>query len=633
MEVKKLKVVVVSDSSSTAIYIESTIYEALPGAEVYVALDELQGASLAKIAEPDLILVDISLLRKADIQIDRIFKNDKTLQLTPMLFVTDWEADRELHSRAIEAGAEAFLFKPIDRSLLITQCSAMAKIKERNVLISAQKVELEALVEQRTSALKREIAERERLEIELRSREEIFRSYIEKAPIGIFVTDAAGKYIEANAVACQMMGRAKNEVLQLSLSDFLIPDHLEQGIAGFSELTNKGFIDTEYRVRKKDNQEYWISLRATKINDNCFIAFCSDISDRKEKEARVEYLIYHDSLTGVHNRAYYEKELSILDTEENLPFSVILSDVNGLKLINDSMGHAAGDKVLVETAKLLRGFKRGEDRFARVGGDEFTLLLPRTSNEEAQTIVSRIQSACRQYKVHLLEAAIPLSVSLGYATKTGVAESFSSISKLAEDHMYRRKLLERESFHSTLLETLRVSLFERNHETEEHAARLIGLSRKLGRVMGLNKNALNDLELLSTLHDIGKISIDNSILLKPDKLSASEWVEMKKHPSTGYRIAMASTELRSIAEYIHCHHERWDGKGYPQGLSGESIPLLSRVISIVDAYDAMVNDRPYRKAMTKEEAIAEISSNSGSQFDPTIAPLFISLIQKMDIKL
>ncbi|MDW7656597.1 MAG: diguanylate cyclase [Bacillota bacterium] len=626
METKRLKIVVISDSPSNAAYFTATISAALPGTEVYIALDGLQGVQLAKDNEPDVILIDISITHKDSLKVSRIIRKDKALQLTPMLFITDLESDRKLRNRAIKAGAEAFLIKPIDDAILITQLTAMAKIKERNILINTQKEQLETLVKHRTRDLKKEINERKRLEVELRRSEEIFRTYIEKAPIGIFVVDASGKYSDANVVACQLMGRTREEVLKLSISDFLTPAHLDRGLAGFRELASKGFLNAELKVRRKNSQDYWIILRGAKISDNCFIAFCSDITDRKEKEAKVEYLSYHDSLTGVYNRTFYEDEIKRLDTEENIPFSVIISDINGLKLINDTLGHSAGDAVLIETSKLLSKFLRKNDILARVGGDEFSILLPRTSSQEAQKIFDRIQLASRACKIDLSKEPMPLSISLGYATKKRGTESFSHINKLAEDYMYRQKLLERESFHSTFLESLRLSLFERSHETEKHAARLIQLSHELGMIMGLGNDDLNDLALLSSLHDIGKISIDNSILVKPGKLTDHEWLEMKKHPAIGYRIAMASTELRSIAEYILCHHERWDGTGYPQGLSGENIPLLARVISIVDAYDAMTSDRPYRKAMSREAAIAEISDNSGSQFDPKIATLFLTLV-------
>lgn len=626
MVTKKLKIVAISDSSSDAAYFAKTITEALPGTQVFIALDGLQGVKLARSEEPDVILIDVSVSNSDSIKVSRILRKEKDLQLTPLLFITDLEADRKTRKRAIKAGAEAFLVKPIDNAILITQLMAMAKIKERNILIKTQKERLEALVESRTNDLKNEIIERKRLEIELRQSEEILKAYIEKAPMGIFVVDAKGKFIDANAMACQLMGRTRDAVLKLSLSDFLAPADVARGIAGFRELTRTGFLDAEFRVRKIHSQDFWISLRGTKISDDRFIAFCVDISERKDKEARVEYLSYHDSLTGVYNRTFYQEAIKELDHEENLPFSMINSDINGLKLINDTLGHAAGDTVLIETTTLLKSFLRKGDILARVGGDEFSILLPRTSNLEAQHIVNRIQSAVKSFKINIFKEPMNPSISLGFATKTKTAESFSLISKMAEDYMYRQKLLERESFHFTLLETLRVSLFERSHETEEHATRMIQLSRKLGVAMGLSSDDLNDLALLASLHDIGKISIDNRILAKPGKLTKNEWLEMKKHPAIGYRIAMASTELRSIAEYILCHHERWDGKGYPQGLSGETIPLLSRMISIVDAYDAMTNDRVYRAAISKEEAIAEIVKNSGSQFDPAIAALFLTLI-------
>lgn len=626
MKSKNMKIVAISGSSTNANYFAKTISEALPGTQVYIASDGPQGVALAKTNEPDVILIDVSVSSSDSIRISRIIRQDKDLQLTPLLFITDLKADRKLRMKAMKAGAEAFLIKPLDNAILITQLVAMAKVKERNIFINAQKEQLEGLVERRTFEMKREIIARKKLDIELLKSEEALKTYIDKAPIGIFVVDASGNYVDANPMACQLMGRTREEILRLALSDFLSPVDFNKGLAGFHKLSSEGFIDAELRVRKKDNRDFWISLRGTKINENCYIAFCVDITDRKAKEDKVEYLSYHDSLTGVYNRAFYEEEVDRLDTEENLPFSVIISDINGLKLINDTLGHAAGDMFLIETAKLLSGFLRAGDIMARVGGDEFAILLPRTSSQVGQDMVDRIQTACQTFQVFAFDDPINMSVALGFATKTTMAESFSNISKLAEDHMYRRKLLERESFHSTLLETLRVSLFERSHETEEHASRLINLSNKLGIAMGLNNDDLNNLSLLSSLHDIGKISIDNKILTKPGRLTEKEWLEMKKHPAIGYRIAMASTELRSIAEYILCHHERWDGAGYPQGLSGDSIPLLSRVISIVDAYDAMTNDRPYRKALTQEAALAEISDNAGSQFDPEIAALFLPLV-------
>jgi HD-GYP domain-containing protein (c-di-GMP phosphodiesterase class II) len=196
----------------------------------------------------------------------------------------------------------------------------------------------------------------------------------------------------------------------------------------------------------------------------------------------------------------------------------------------------------------------------------------------------------------------------------------------ADEYMSRRKLLESKSAHSSIIASIKVIMLEKSQETGEHAERMVQLSKSIGLAMSLADDQMNELELLSTLHDIGKMSIDAKILSKPGKLTDAEWVEMRRHPEVGFRIAQATSELIPIADYILCHHERWDGKGYPQGLMGEQIPLLSRIVAIADAFDAMTNDRAYRSAMTKGEAIEEIRENSGTQFDPAVTRVFIEKV-------
>jgi HD-GYP domain-containing protein (c-di-GMP phosphodiesterase class II) len=210
-----------------------------------------------------------------------------------------------------------------------------------------------------------------------------------------------------------------------------------------------------------------------------------------------------------------------------------------------------------------------------------------------------------------------------------VNEDIEQIIKIAEDFMYKRKLLEHKSSYSVIITSIKATMFERSQDTEEHAKRLIALTKEIGMKLNLSQIELDELELLATLHDIGKVGIDDKILNKPGKMTGDEWIEMKKHPEIGYRIAMSVPELVPIAEYILSHHEHWDGNGYPQGLKGQEIPLISRVLTIVDAYDAMIQDRIYRKAMTKEAAIAEIMKNAGTQFDPNIAKIFIENVVNM----
>lgn len=230
-------------------------------------------------------------------------------------------------------------------------------------------------------------------------------------------------------------------------------------------------------------------------------------------------------------------------------------------------------------------------------------------------------------KVNEAEHDIILNVSLGLSTLDYQEDNFKAILKQAEENMYRMKLLNKNSFYSEIVHSIKTTLYEKSNETEQHAERIAQYSLLIGKEVGLSKEELNSLELASILHDIGKISIDLSILTKSEKLTDEEWQTIKKHSEKGYRITYAIPELKHIAEYILCHHERWDGKGYPQGLAGEAIPLISRIISIADSFDAMIDNRPYKKALTKDEALAEIEKNAGTQFDPELAMIFLRLMR------
>lgn len=308
MDERKLRILTIGDDLTNSTNFAGIVNKALPGTEIAVAFNGLQGLELAKVSEPDVILVDVSMNKTESLEISQIIKKEKALQATPMLFITDLEEDREFRKEALKAGAEAFLIKPIEDTILITQLKAMAKIKERNIIINDRKEKLELLVELRTRELKEEINERKRLEEELKISEEIFRTYIKKAPIGIFVINGLGQYIDANEKACEMMGLTKKEILQLSIGDYMLSSQVENGLADFRELVNKGTVYGEYMVSKGDNQDYWISLFATKINDDRLLAFCIDISERKLSEKELEQL-HQDQLIFTEELAKKNVEL------------------------------------------------------------------------------------------------------------------------------------------------------------------------------------------------------------------------------------------------------------------------------------------------------------------------------------
>ncbi|NSW76479.1 MAG: PAS domain-containing protein, partial [Candidatus Atribacteria bacterium] len=297
-----------------------------------------------------------------------------------------------------------------------------------------------------------------------------------------------------------------------------------------------------------------------------------NITERKKAEEKIRYLSFHDTLTGLYNRLFFQEELRRLDVSRQLPLSIIMGDVNNLKLVNDAFGHEAGDELLRKIALVLLRSCRKEDIVARWGGDEFLILLPKTSSEVAREIIERIRRLCQE-ESERIGGNIPLSISLGCATKEKKEEAIQDIINEAESRMYRNKLVESRSARSVLIVSLERSLWEISEETEVHSQRLKDIALRMGAMLGLSTTELDALELLARLHDLGKLGVARSILTKPGPLDEKEWEEIKRHPDIGYRIAQVSPELLPVAEGILTHHERFDGSGYPQGLKGEEIPL------------------------------------------------------------
>jgi len=347
-----------------------------------------------------------------------------------------------------------------------------------------------------------------------------------------------------------------------------------------------------------------------------------------KRNKQISYLSYHDKLTGLNNRRFFEDEMIRLDNENYYPLSFIMGDINGLKISNDIFGHEAGDKLLKAIASVLKRSCNRGNVISRWGGDEFVIMLPKTDRDKVEKICEKIHTSCKQYK----GSSISLSISLGYATKKDTFEDITQILKMAENNMYHHKLLEGTSSHSSIIGSLRSTLQEKNLETSEHIDRLALLSRKLGITLGLSENELDNIYLLALLHDIGKIALNDSLLMKPEPLTEAEFEIIKSHSEIGYRIAKSIPELTHIASCILHHHEWWNGTGYPSGLIGADIPKYARIVSIIDAYDAMTNARGYKIAMSSEDAIKEIKKNAGIQFDPQIVEAFCEAMNNKNME-
>lgn len=353
-----------------------------------------------------------------------------------------------------------------------------------------------------------------------------------------------------------------------------------------------------------------------------------DITETKLRDAQIRYMDDHDFLTGLYNRKYFEIEKIRFNQESYLPLSILIGDINGVRLINDAYGYAEGDRLITDTAKLLQNACGSNALLFRTGGDEFTVLLPNTSERKVSEYMRHIQHNCEIYNKPFENQGIQLNLSMGSSTRIHLSQSIEKTIREAMDSLHKNKILESKSYHSSILSSIQATMFAKSQNTEEHAERLATLCKYVGQELGLTQTQMDELLLFAMLHDIGKIGIDDRILNKPDKLTEEEWIVMKKHTEIGYRIALSSPELHSIANYILSHHEHWDGNGYPQGLKHEEIPLLSRILGLVDSYDAMTQDRVYRKAMTRIQAIDEILNYRAIQFDPKITDIFIEILNK-----
>jgi len=472
------------------------------------------------------------------------------------------------------------------------------------------------------------INEKMRLESEkrLKESEENYRRLFENSPVGIFKTTSTGQVKMINPHMAQLLGF----------------DSISETITYYNDLKNTLYVNSErrdqflnqlksegivsnfvYQAYDRYQNILWLEMNARvseKNDDGSFEidGFCRDITERRQSEEKIRYLGFHDKLTGLYNRAFLEEEIKRVDTARQLPISIIMGDLNNLKLINDTYGHQSGDQLIKEAAEIFKESCRDEDIIARWGGDEFVVLLPQTAAVESEKIIKRINSSLEKE-----EGELQVSISLGTAVKNDPEDELMVVLSRAEDRMYKNKIASRKSARSSVLSAFLTSLKEKSSETEEHVHRMSSLAENFAKVLGLSNLEQDRLYLLTQMHDIGKIAVPEEVLNKTDKLNAEEWEIIKKHTETGFRITSNIEDFAHISSEILHHHERWDGTGYPEGLSGRDIPLLSRVLTIVDSYDVMNSGRPYKGAMTEAEALTELQSCAGSQFDPELVEKFI----------
>lgn len=479
-----------------------------------------------------------------------------------------------------------------------------------------------------------DISERKARETEIENQKNLLRTIIDALPEAIFYKDKESRLLGYNKKfeefyiaqgVTEILG--KND-LELYKDKEVAKEFIRMDKKIMEAKKAKYYEQTISDLEKGRRVEEVVKIPVFNKKNHVWgiVGLARDITERKNMEEKLRYLSETDMLTKLYNRYSFEEKSKALDMEENFPLGIIMGDVNGLKLVNDSLGHLEGDKVLISISEILKNVCFGKGYVFRWGGDEFVMLIPNASEEACEKIIEKINYECSQKKHEFLQ----LSMALAAEVKNTNDITIYDCIKIAEQKLYSKKLLEKKSIKSSIIESLKASLQEKSLETKEHTDRVTKYALKIGKILKLKESQLDELVLAAELHDIGKIAISEEILLKKGRLTEEEFEIMKTHTEKGYRIINASLKIENVAKCVLSHHERYDGTGYPFGIKGKDIPIIARIINLADSYDVMTHARVYKNPISKKKAIEEIRKCSGTQFDPEIVEYFIKNISEIE---
>ena len=443
-----------------------------------------------------------------------------------------------------------------------------------------------------------DITERKRQEQELRNRENNYRILTEFARDMIWIYNLdSDRFTFLSPAVEGVLGWTPDEVKSGGLG-LLVTEQtlntLSQQIERFSEeFRRDGKVRSDATLRidhkRKDGRnvhsESLLNFRYNEDGELEVIGISRDISATKRAEEHLVFTSYHDQLTGVSNRRFLKDFLNEGLKKSHFPLSIILCDLNGLKLTNDVFGHSLGDTLILENAQLLSSFARSSDIVTREGGDEFIMLLPTTTAEEAYSMVEAMKGRCKEIRVNELH----LSTAFGTATMETMEDEYYQAYHTAEKHLYADKLRTSPEYKKKLIETFLKSLFTSDKALERHSLSVSLLCGRIARVLSLDDAKIEQLILAGKLHDIGIIGLDARMMPDVDYKMSEDVGEYARHAELGYHIISSVPMYGEIATWVLAHHEQPDGKGYPGRLSGVDIPLESHIIHVANDYDLLMD--------------------------------------------
>lgn len=538
---------------------------------------------------PDIVLMDIGLggamtgIEAAEILTHRYG--------IPVIFLTA-AADGAMLEGAIQSACSTYLLKPVQEVELI--------------------INIEIVVHQNRIT--------KVLEKEQRWREVILNGIID----AVLAENESGDIVYMNRSATIFL-ETEFDIVGKKIQDYV---HFFDMTGNHLTDLNTAEQHIECQMRTKSGKNRIVLLKTHTIFDSVLeskvkVMTLSDITEEWFMQEKIRFLTFHDSLTGLYNRNFLEEELIRLNTERQLPISIIMADLNGLKIVNDILGHMDGDLLLKACAYQLKEACRDEDIIARFGGDEFLVLLPVTSKSDALRIVERIRSGSEKVVTPLG----PMSVALGCYTKKKLDETIESAIKRADEDMYRDKSTLKKTFYHDSFNYVYSQLQAHPYEGHSFTDQVICLMEKMIVLRKDIHEKFRDIRHLGRVYDIGMICLPTHIYKSPH-FRDGDWEQIHKHTEMSYKIVNLNPKYAHVADAILSHHERWDGNGYPYRLKATDIPVLARILAVVDSYCSMTRPRHYRDPMHPKDALLEISKGAGNQFDPDIVDLFITVMSQ-----
>ena len=391
-------------------------------------------------------------------------------------------------------------------------------------------------------------------------------------------------------------------------------------------------LDTPALTAKPSGQVDNLSLKGseiikalTKLVERTTMELNAKIAELEEINEKVRFDSMHDGLSGLYNRYFYEQEVQRINGTTGAA-GILVGDLDGLKLTNDTLGHGAGDEMIRTVSDIFSIFQAERRSIYRIGGDEFVVLETDGTHAEIDNLRDEIEERIRRYNAS--SPFMTVSISFGTAFVDSAFGKMQELFAEADGEMYDNKLLRSKAAKEDLARTLIARWRETTFRSAQERRDTIRLAESFARYLKLGAERVLSIASLAEYHDIGEIGIPSASLQKKEALTAKEKTAIERHAEIGFRIAHASRDLITVADYILKHHEWWNGQGYPLGIKGDLIPLECRMMGVVIAYAAMTNDRPYRKAINGTEARAELRMRAGTEFDPDMVKLFISMLDE-----